>query len=87
MPVLGICRGFQELNVAFGGTLWQHVDEVPGQHIHHEDPSQPLDVQYGLVHDVTLARDGLLSRIFGGQAHIRVNSLHHQGVRTLGAGL
>ncbi len=70
--------------MAFGGTLWQHVSEVPGQHVHHEDPSQPLDVQYGPVHGVTLAPGGMLSRIAGGETHIRVNSLHHQGVRTLG---
>jgi putative glutamine amidotransferase len=86
VPVLGLCRGFQEMNVAYGGTLWQHVHEVPGLHVHHEDPDQPLDVQYGPVHDVTLAPGGQLESIAGG-SRIRVNSLHHQGVRTLGPGL
>jgi putative glutamine amidotransferase len=86
IPVLGICRGFQEMNVAFGGTLWQHVAEVPGHRVHHEDPAQPLDVQYGPAHDVALVSGGLLAGIAGQQA-IRVNSLHHQGIRTLGNGL
>lgn len=86
VPVLGVCRGFQEMNVAFGGTLWQHVHEVPGQHVHHEDPTQPLDVQYGPAHGVTLAPGGLLRGI-AGRDRIDVNSLHHQGIRVLGAGL
>jgi putative glutamine amidotransferase len=86
VPVLGICRGFQEMNVASGGTLWQHVEEVPGKSVHHEDLSQPLDVQYGPAHEVTLAEGGWLERIAGAR-RIRVNSLHHQGVRDLGAGL
>lgn len=86
VPVLGLCRGFQEMNVAYGGTLWQHVHEVPGQAVHHEDSSAPLDVQYGPAHAVTLAAGGLLAGIAGG-GRIIVNSLHHQGVRTLGAGL
>jgi putative glutamine amidotransferase len=86
VPVLGICRGFQEMNVAAGGTLWQHVEEVPGKFVHHEDESQPLDVQYAPAHEVSLAPGGLLARI-AGRGRITVNSLHHQGVRELGAGL
>jgi len=86
VPVLGVCRGFQEMNVAFGGTLWQHVHEVPGQHVHHEDPAQPLDVQYGPAHAVTLAPGSVLRGI-AGRDRIEVNSLHHQGIRVLGAGL
>jgi putative glutamine amidotransferase len=86
VPVLGICRGFQEINVAFGGTLWQHVHEVPGQAVHHEDPAAPLDTQYGPAHSVTLTPGGLLASISGAE-RVMVNSLHHQGVRALGAGL
>lgn len=86
VPVLGICRGFQEMNVAAGGTLWQHVHEVPGLGVHHEDTSQPLDVQYAPVHEVQLVSGGQLAAI-AGRSRITVNSLHHQGVRTLGTGL
>jgi putative glutamine amidotransferase len=86
VPVLGVCRGFQEMNVAYGGTLWQHVHEVPGHQVHHEDATMSLDEQYGPAHEVTLAAGGLLARI-GGCERIEVNSLHHQGVRELGAGL
>jgi putative glutamine amidotransferase len=86
VPVLGVCRGFQEMNVAFGGTLWQHVEEQPGYLVHHEDVSAPLDEQYAPAHEVTFAPAGQLARI-AGCARVMVNSLHHQGVRTLGPGL
>ena len=87
VPVLGICRGFQEMNVAFGGTLWQKLHEVPG-HIDHREPSdQPIDKQYGLAHAVRLEPGGMLQKLAGGATEITVNSLHGQGVRELGAGL
>jgi putative glutamine amidotransferase len=62
------------------------VHEVPGKSVHHEDTSQPLDVQYAPAHDVNLAPGGLLEKI-AGTNRVTVNSLHHQGVRELGAGL
>ncbi|HEV7716137.1 MAG TPA: gamma-glutamyl-gamma-aminobutyrate hydrolase family protein [Steroidobacteraceae bacterium] len=86
VPVLGVCRGFQEMNVAFGGTLHQKLHEVPGFLDHRDDESQPLDVQYGPVHDVTLEPGGLL-RALAGTDLIRVNSLHSQGVDRLAAPL
>jgi putative glutamine amidotransferase len=86
VPVLGVCRGFQEMNVAYGGTLWQHVHEQPGFGVHHEDSVQPLDVQYGPAHEVTLTPGGMLAGI-ASLRRITVNSLHHQGVRELGPGL
>ena len=82
MPVFGICRGFQEMNVAFGGTLHQNLHEVPGFLDHRDDESQPLDVQYGPAHDVVLEEGGQL-RHLAGTDRVRVNSLHHQGVERL----
>jgi len=82
IPVLGICRGFQEMNVAYGGTLTQKLHEVPGYLDHRDDETQPLDVQYGPAHDVVLEEGGLL-RELAGTDRIRVNSLHQQGVERL----
>ncbi|TLZ36383.1 MAG: gamma-glutamyl-gamma-aminobutyrate hydrolase family protein [Gammaproteobacteria bacterium] len=83
VPVFGICRGFQEMNVAFGGTLHQKLHEVPGHLDHRDDGTQPLEVQYGPAHDVTLEPGGLL-RAFAAGERIRVNSLHSQGIDRLG---
>ena len=83
VPVFGICRGFQEMNVAFGGTLHQKLHELPGKLDHRDDESQPLDVQYGPAHDVTLEPGGVL-RTLAGADRIRVNSLHSQGIDRLG---
>lgn len=87
VPVFGVCRGFQEMNVAFGGTLWQRLQEVPGYRDHREDTSAPLERQYAPAHDITLEPGGLLRRLAGGADRVKVNSLHSQGVRQLGPGL
>jgi|ERR1700720_434927 putative glutamine amidotransferase len=86
VPVFGICRGFQEMNVAFGGTLHQNLHEIPGYLDHRDDTTQPLEVQYGPAHEVTLEPGGLL-RSFSERDRIQVNSLHHQGIDQLGAEL
>ncbi|MGH8211280.1 MAG: gamma-glutamyl-gamma-aminobutyrate hydrolase family protein [Steroidobacteraceae bacterium] len=86
IPVLGLCRGFQEMNVAFGGTLHQRVHEVPGYDDHRDDTAQSLDVQYGPAHDVILEPGGLLHGMAGAD-RIQVNSLHWQGVARLGPDL
>jgi len=83
VPVFGICRGFQEMNVAFGGSLHQSLHEVPGHLDHRDDGSQPLEVQYGPAHDVRLEPGGVL-RSLSGDDRIRVNSLHSQGIDRLG---
>jgi putative glutamine amidotransferase len=86
LPVLAICRGFQEMNVAYGGTLHQRLHEVAGYLDHRDDESQPLDVQYGPAHEVLLEPGGQLQKI-AGAARLEVNSLHAQGVDKLGGGL
>jgi putative glutamine amidotransferase len=86
VPVLGICRGFQEMNVAFGGTLHQKLHEVPGHLDHRDDTTQPLEVQYGPAHEVTLEPGGLL-RTLSASDRIQVNSLHNQGIERLGSEL
>jgi len=87
VPVLAVCRGFQEMNVAFGGTLHQCVHAVAGLNDHRENKQDELDVQYAPSHSITLTRGGLLQRLAGGANEARVNSLHGQGVERLGAGL
>ncbi|MEA5360948.1 gamma-glutamyl-gamma-aminobutyrate hydrolase family protein [Amycolatopsis sp., V23-08] len=74
VPVLGICRGLQELNVALGGTLRDLPDDA-----HREDLSQPRDRQYRPVHEVHLSEGGLLRQLLG-YPHVPVNSLHHQAI-------
>ncbi len=86
LPLLAICRGFQELNVAYGGTLHQRVHEVPGFAVHKEDESAPLEEQYAPAHEVHLLKGGHFARIAGTDV-IRVNSLHSQGIDRLGDGL
>jgi putative glutamine amidotransferase len=81
-PVLAICRGFQELNVALGGTLHQRVHDIPGRLDHRAKSDMPVDVQYGPAHAVTVRPGTLLARLAGAGEHT-VNSLHHQGIDRL----
>src|SRR5450830_535513 len=78
VPLLAICRGFQELNVAFGGSLHQAVQEVAGKADHREPKDLPIDDQYAPAHSVKLVANGKLASITGHE-EIMVNSLHGQG--------
>ena len=86
IPLLAICRGFQELNVAFGGSLHQAVQEVAGKNDHREAKDLDVDAQYAPVHLVNLVANGQLAKILGANQTM-VNSLHGQGIDRLGAGL
>jgi len=89
VPIFGVCRGFQEMNVAFGGSLHPEIRELPGRMNHrmqrletgeiHPDPT----VIFAERHDVSLTPGGTFARLFG-QETIRVNSLHGQGILDLG---
>lgn len=85
VPVLAVCRGLQEVNVALGGTLHQKVHETPGFNDHREDKDAPLDVQYGPAHDIDLAPGGMLRGIAHADVAM-VNSLHGQGINRLAPG-
>lgn len=86
VPLLAVCRGFQELNVVLGGTLHQKVREVPGYHNHQENKDDPLEVQYGPSHPVSLPENGLLRGLLGSDTAM-VNSLHGQAIAKLAAGV
>ncbi|MCK7593752.1 gamma-glutamyl-gamma-aminobutyrate hydrolase family protein [Pseudomarimonas salicorniae] len=86
LPVFAVCRGLQEVNVAFGGSLLQKVHETTGYADHREDTAQPLEVQYAPAHPVNLAEGGWLAGI-AGSTRVEVNSLHGQGIERLGRDL
>lgn len=87
VPVLAICRGQQELNVALGGSLDQKIQDLPGR-MDHSTPSDQGNprVRIGKAHGVRVAQGGLLERIVG-RAEIAVNSLHNQAIARLAPGL
>jgi len=83
LPLLAICRGMQEMNVALGGSLHQHLHELSGRLDHREPQNAPSrDAEYAPAHPVTIRPGGLLARL-SGMAKAMVNSLHHQGVDRL----
>lgn len=86
VPLLGICRGFQEMNVALGGSLLQQVHLTPGKNDHRDPAHEPAEVQYAPSHEVQLTPGSLLAELAGG-LRVKVNSLHGQGVGRLAEGL
>jgi putative glutamine amidotransferase len=83
LPVLAICRGIQELNVALGGTLHQQVHQVPGRLDHRAPELESADDRYAhCAHTVTLTEGGFFGQLAGSR-QLTVNSLHHQGIDRL----
>jgi putative glutamine amidotransferase len=83
VPVLGICRGLQLINVALGGSLWQDIATMhPGHRVHRD-----WEIYDRLTHDLSLVPDSWLAARYPGVRRARVNSVHHQGVKILGKGL
>lgn len=86
VPLFAICRGFQEVNVACGGTLHQDVQDVPGFLDHREDESAPFEHHYNAAHEITITENGMLHELYG-DTRAEVNSLHGQGLDRLGQGV
>ncbi|ATF09090.1 gamma-glutamyl-gamma-aminobutyrate hydrolase family protein [Candidatus Enterovibrio altilux] len=86
VPVLAICRGFQEMNVVMGGTLHQKLHDIGGFIEHHEDKITPAHLQYGISHTVNIEPGGIIYEAWG-RTSAEVNSVHTQGVDRLGNGL
>lgn len=80
IPIFCVCRGHQELNVALGGTLYQHVHDEPGMMDHRGDKSDGFDGQYRPAHDITIQPGGLLERIYGSTGRVKVNTVHEQAI-------
>src|SRR3546814_18115418 len=85
-PVFGICRGLQELNVAFGGTLRRDMGRSAALLPHHAPADAAWEGMFAHGHDVALAERGGLNTATG-KRHLWVNSVHYQGLARLGAGL
>ena len=81
-PLLGVCRGLQEMNVALGGSLHQEVHAEAGLMDHREPDDEDLAVQFALRHDVLLTADSAFAQWAGG-TRAQVNSLHGQGLKRL----
>ena len=86
VPLLGICRGFQEINVAYGGTLQQAVHLQPPQLDHREPAGGGMDEHYAAAHEVRFEPDSVFEEWAGGPTAM-VNSLHGQGIGKLAPGL
>lgn len=82
-PILAICRGFQELNVAMGGSLYPEIRDLPGRMNHRMPPDGTLEEKFALRHDVTLTEGGVFHRILG-EPVVLTNTLHGQGIKETG---
>ena len=81
VPLLGICRGIQEMNVALGGSLHQHLRFAPGKFDHRRPREKPVEEQLAPRHGIAIRHDGMLAGILDGAREVKVNSLHGQGIK------
>ncbi len=86
IPMLAICRGYQELNVVFGGSLFQKIQDEPSKMDHRADMNGSINDRFALAHDIDLVAGGVLSGLMDEQK-VLVNSVHAQGLDRLGEGL
>ncbi|MCB2094776.1 MAG: gamma-glutamyl-gamma-aminobutyrate hydrolase family protein [Rhodobacteraceae bacterium] len=85
-PFLGVCRGFQEVNVALGGTLYPEIRDLPGRMNHRMPPEGTLEEKFALRHCVTFTEGGVFCRLMGAD-RVMTNSLHGQGIKAVGRGI
>ena len=85
IPLFCICRGFQELNVVMGGSLETEIQDKPGR-LDHRGKTDDPDIRYAPTHEIAIAKGGMLERILG-KSTTHVNSVHRQGIKSIGPGL
>ncbi len=83
VPLFGICRGIQEMNVALGGSLHQYMHEQPNHFDHRRPREKPIEVQLGARQRITLTPGGTLQELANGARQVMVNTLHAQGIDRL----
>ncbi|MDA1098826.1 MAG: gamma-glutamyl-gamma-aminobutyrate hydrolase family protein [Proteobacteria bacterium] len=83
VPLFGVCRGIQEMNVALGGSLHQYMHELPGHFDHRRPREKPISVQLGARQRITLTPGGVLQNLANGARQVMVNTLHAQGIDRL----
>lgn len=83
-PFLGICRGFQEVNVAMGGSLYPEIRDLPGRQNHRMPPDGTLEEKFELRHVVKVSEGGVFHRLFGA-TEVMTNTLHGQGIKQPGS--
>lgn len=83
-PFLGICRGFQEVNVAMGGSLYPEIRDLPGRMNHRMPPDGTVEEKFALRHAVRFTKGGVFHRLMGAE-EVMTNTLHGQGIKRPGA--
>ncbi|WP_102226225.1 gamma-glutamyl-gamma-aminobutyrate hydrolase family protein [Acidimangrovimonas sediminis] len=82
-PIFGVCRGFQEVNVAMGGSLYPEIRELPGRMNHRMPPDGTIEEKFALRHTVRFTPGGPFARLLGAD-EVRTNTLHGQGIKQPG---